>query len=935
MCGKLIYLTSFVLVLNLFSYADGQPTGNILWEYWYDIDGNTLDFLRDDPRYPDSPDMSELRDNFNSELALWDNYGCRVRGYLYPPEDGDYEFWVSGDDYCELWLSTNDDPYKIIMIAEVPGWTEYLEWGKYPQQKSQPITLQADQRYYIEALMKEHEVGDHLTVGWGGPIIGNGPVIIDGAYLSPWLGWFKAHEPNPADGAIHQSTWANLFWQPGMSAVSHDVYFGDNFDNVNDGVAEVFVGNEVEAFFIVGFPGFAYPDGLVPGTTYYWRVDEVEADGTTKYKGYVWSFLVPPRTAYDPVPPDGARFVDPNVELSWAPGFGAKLHTVHFGDNFDDVNNATGGLPQGTLTYTPGPLELDKTYYWRVDQFDTAATYKGDVRSFTTTRAGGGVKADYYKGMDLMRLVLTRIDPQINFNWGGGEPNPAVGEDKFSVRWTGEIETAFTETYTFYTNSSDGVRLWIDGQLLIDNWTDHETFENSREIDLIAGKTFSVVMEYYEARDDAVAELRWSSPSTPKQLIPQAAFLPPVEAGSPSPSNYAADVKHTRILKWSAGDAADSHQVYFGTDEEAVKNANAASPEYQGTRDLGSESYDPGQLEWNTTYYWRVDEVNNINPDSPWIGDLWSFTTANFLVVDDFEAYNDISEGEPASNRIYLAWSDGYNDSTNGALVGHDNPPLTEQTIVNSGNQSMPMSYNNAAGKSEATFVLTYPRDWTEKDVNTLTIWFRGNPAAFAEEPTGTFTMSGAGTDIAGDTDEFRYAYKQLSGDGEIVARVISLQNTNDWAKAGVMIRETLKPGSKHAFACITPRNGVAFQNRKQPNSASSNSNTRGFAAPYWVKLVRQGSLFTAYHSDDGVNWVLQEPSSETANPETIAMPINVYIGLALTSHNSALTCVAEFSDVRTTGSVSPMLWNHEAIGAAMTANDPESMYVALNGNAT
>ncbi len=349
-----------------------------------------------------------------------------------------------------------------------------------------------------------------------------------------------------------------------------------------------------------------------------------------------------------------------------------------------------------------------------------------------TAAPGGGVRADYFKGRNLSNLALTRIDPQINFNWSGA-PDEAVGEDNFSVRWTGEVEAAFTETYTFYTNSDDGVRLWVDGQQLVNNWTDHDNTENSGNIDLAAGQTYNVVMEYYDNEGVGVAELRWSSPSTPKDFVPQGALSLPVRASRSKPSNGAVDVRQTQILSWSPGDYAASHEVYFGTDEEAVSNADTASPEYKGSRDLGSESYDPGKLEWDTTYYWRVDEVNNANPDSPWTGNLWSFTTANFLIVDDFESYNDLDPVDPDSNRIFNAWIDGYDDPTNGSLVGYDTAPFAEQTIVHSGNQSMPFFYDNSVGYSEATLTLTYPRDWTEKGVDTLTIWFRGNSDNAAE----------------------------------------------------------------------------------------------------------------------------------------------------------------------------------------------------------
>jgi hypothetical protein len=98
------------------------------------------------------------------------------------------------------------------------------------------------------------------------------------------------------------------------------------------------------------------------------------------------------------------------------------------------------------------------------------------------------------------------------------------------------------------------------------------------------------------------------------------------------------------------------------------------------------------------------------------------------------ESYNDIAEGEPGSNRMYLAWIDGYDDPTNGSFVGNDPPPIAELTIVHSGNQSMPMTYDNAVGKSEATLTLTDKRDWTVNGVDTLTIWFRGDGANAPEQ---------------------------------------------------------------------------------------------------------------------------------------------------------------------------------------------------------
>ena len=751
----------------------------------------------------------------------------------------------------------------------------------------------------------------------------------------------KAANPNPADGGIHVDTWATLSWLAAPSAVSHDVYLGENFADVEAGTGDTFQINQSDTFYVIGFPGFPYPDGLVPGTTYYWRIDEVSDDGTI-YAGDVWSFIVPPKSAYEPSPVDDGKFVDPDVTLSWTAGHGAKLHTVYFGDDFDTVSSATGGTQIGVATYTPGALEREKTYYWRIDEYDGFVTHTGDVWSFKTAKAGGGLRADYYKGMDFGTFILTRTDPQINFNWADPDgPDPAVGDDDFSIRWTGEVEAGYTETYTFYPKTDDGVRLWVAGRQLVDSWESVPIYpiEHVGTIDLVAGNTYSIVMEYFENTTNAIAELRWKSLSTPKQLVPQAALALPIKASSPSPRNGAAGVKHTPVLKWDVGDYAASHEVYFGTDEEAVKNATAASPEYKGTKALGDESYDPGKLAWATTYYWRIDEVNGINPDSPWVGNLWSFTTGDFLVVDSFEHY------DAEDNQIWFAWNDGLGAGTpgvdpyipgngTGAMVGDDTTgSYTEETIVHSGVQSMPYWYNNNkqgfANYSEAVKTLSAPRDWTEEGVAELSLWFRGYPAStgsFVEGPVGTYTVTGSGADIWDEADEFHYAYKTLTGVGSIVAKVQSVDNTNNWAKAGVMIRESLEPGSVHATMVVTPAQGVSFQRRNLTDEVSNDTTTGGIETPYWVKIERDlAGNFTAYSSANGSSWQIQ------GTPENIQMGSNVYIGLAVTSHDAALTCQAVFSNVTTTGTVSPQ-WASQDIGIA--SNDAEPLYVAVSNNA-
>lgn len=973
MFRKLLYLTSFVVVLSIMSSARGQVGQGILYEYWFDITGTAVTDLTNNPRYPDSPDMSEWRTDFDSELDPWDNYGTRARGYIYPPVTGDYTFWISGDDFCELWLSTDDDPANITMVAEVPGWSAQYEWGKYPEQKSNAITLQAGQRYYIEALQKEAGGGDTLTVGWGGPTIGAGPVIIEGQYLEPFITSFAdvmraAREPNPADGSIYSDTWASMTWTAGYTAESHDVYFSDNLIDVQDRAADAFIGNQPSTDFVVGFPGFPFPDGLVAGTTYYWAIDEIEADGT-KIEGNIWSFKIPPMKAYNPNPPDGAKYIAPETDLSFAAGFDAILHTIYFGDNFDDVNNAAGGAPKALTTFDPGTLELEKTYYWRVDEFVPPNTHRGDVWSFTTTLPGlGTIVQDVWNNLD--GTDLNTLKDSTNFP---NSPDETTVLDEFSTaidfadnyggRITGWLYVPATGEYTFWLTTDDQGELWLSTDDDPDNieliayvkdsptatggwaasteWTKYPT-QKSAPVTLQAGNKYYIETLWKEGGGGDHCRVAWEGPGIPtRTIIPGTNLSPyePVQAFGPNPGNGAVDISQTTALSFKAGINAASHEIYFGSDEDTVTNATKSSPEFKGTGNLGDESYDPGKLEWNTTYFWRVDEVNNSNPASPWIGKTWSFTTANFIIVDDMESYNDLNPDEPGSNRIYLAWADGFdNPAVNGSIVGYDSAPFAEKTIVHGGKQSMPFFYDNGVGKSEATLTLTDVRNWTENGVDTLKIWYRGNPGGFVEDPEGTYTLTGAGTDVWGTADEFRFAYKQLSGDGEITARVIDVgTGSNSWAKAGVMIRETLDPSSKHMIMAMTGGDGggIAFQGRQATGGSSTSFHGDVTASPpYWVRLTRQGSTITAYSSADGVNWQLftdTSPDGNHTNPINVQMTDPVFIGLFITSHAAGESRTAMFDNVQITGSVSPT-WTHEAIGATMAANDPDAMYVALNG---
>jgi GH35 family endo-1,4-beta-xylanase len=145
--------------------------------------------------------------------------------------------------------------------------------------------------------------------------------------------------------------------------------------------------------------------------------------------------------------------------------------------------------------------------------------------------AGTGLRADYFNGTNLANLALTRTDAAVDFDWGSGSPDPRVSAGNFSGRWSGQVQASYTETFTFTTRSSDGVRLWIDGQLLIDDWTDHAATEDSGSLNLIAGRRYDLLMEYYAHTGTARASLQWASPSQARQVIPSSQLFPSERGG--------------------------------------------------------------------------------------------------------------------------------------------------------------------------------------------------------------------------------------------------------------------------------------------------------------------------------------------------------------------------------------------------------------------
>jgi hypothetical protein len=409
-------------------------------------------------------------------------------------------------------------------------------------------------------------------------------------------------------------------------------------------------------------------------------------------------------------------------------------------------------------------------------------------------------------------------------------------------------------------------------------------------------------------------------------FLSSTALVPQAESSNPNPRDGAKGVPQEVVLKWRQGDYVEGlspkHRVFFSENFDDVNDGIGGIE--QDVEHYPTDEY--LRLDLGKTYYWRVDESNST---SGWdIGALWRFTVIDYLVVDNFEQYTDYPPDD-----IFSMWKDGYGVDENGALIGYDAPDIDagehfiETSIVNNGKQSMPYFYNNigAVTFSEAHCMFSPGQDWTREGVEILTIWFKGYPAyvgSFVEAPAGTYTMTGSGVDIWDTADEFHFAFKEFTGAGTIIAKVESVQNTHGFAKAGVMIRDTLDADSRYTGVFITPENGVRFQYRNTAGGVTDRQFVEGITAPQWVKLERtSGGLVRAYYSADGTTW-------ERFNLTQVMMNTPMYIGLGVTSHDAALTCEAKFSNVSFPGTNVDMQWTDQDVG--MLSNEPEPMYVTV-----
>ena len=443
-------------------------------------------------------------------------------------------------------------------------------------------------------------------------------------------------------------------------------------------------------------------------------------------------------SASQPNPTDEATDVLRDTTLNWMPAETAQTHDVYFGTDWDDVNDASRADTRDVLlskgqtgtVYDSGHLEFGQTYYWRIDEVNGAPDYTvftGNVWSFTVepfaypianisvtsnavsqndtepenTINGSGLNADDQHSMESSDMWLASpngTDPmQIEYAFDRVYKLYEILVWNYNIQFEPMLGLGIKNVTVEY--SEDGVTWMSLGDVELAQATASPDYVANTTVDM-AG----VAAQYVRLTVNS------GFGTTDKFGLSEIRFLSiPAHARIPEPADGATDVSIETALNWRAGREAASHEVYFGLDSEALPLVET----------VDTSTYAPGPLDLDTTYYWRIDEVNEAEAIRAWQGELWSFSTQEYIVVDDFESYND------DDHLIYDSWLDGWVNET-GSTVGYFEAPFAETVIVHGGSQAMPLFYDNAnAATSEADFELS--QDWTANGIQSLSLYFHGD----------------------------------------------------------------------------------------------------------------------------------------------------------------------------------------------------------------
>jgi hypothetical protein len=710
MCKKLICLVTFVFVLGL---TASVANADII-AYW-PFDEGSGDVAADVVGGFDAQltDVDWVADQFGGSALENDRSGDEIfvgPGPTPTTQDLTLAFWMvdNWDSYCTMMNKSEDDStagYALMprqnepdcLLFRIGGFQAYGGWGS---ECSLPDGAYADGEW-VHIVCTYDSAADTATIYVNGALVPN------------------ANNKNPKTGIAGATGYC---------------------EGVNDPDQPLYIVGQREGFGGIVDEVAIWDNALTP--------DEVLAVYT------LGPLALDPRNAGKPNPDDEATDVPrDDVVLSWTPGESANTHDIYLGTVFDDVNDAVladaVSPGQTATTYDSGRLEFGTTYYWRVDEVNAppdSTVFKSDVWSFTTelfanpidgnnitATASGSYAADQGpeksingSGLDANDLHSTELTEM----WlSGGEPNAWIQYELDKVHKLHQMlvwnHNGTMEPMVGYGCKDVTIEYSVDG-------TDYTTLAGVPEFAQAPAASDYEHNTTVDFNGVAAKYVRLTANSHWGDILPQSGlsevrfFSIPVHAREPSPDSGATDVDMEATLSWRAGRDADTHDVYLSTDEQAVMDGTAPVNTVTGTSDSAS-------LDVDRTYYWRVNEVNDAETTTTWQGEIWNFTTPEYLVVDDFESYNEIPEGEEGSNIVYLTWIDGYNNpSVNGSTMGHTVAfePSMETSIVYGGSQSAPLYYDNTtAGYSEVTANvanLQVGQDWTKGAPETLVLWVRG-----------------------------------------------------------------------------------------------------------------------------------------------------------------------------------------------------------------
>ncbi|MHC4647547.1 MAG: LamG domain-containing protein [Planctomycetota bacterium] len=736
-----------------------DDTGNVTFNKYIDVNyPGSIEYAASNPVYNAATGASA---DFEPIAALYRIDPCtptdllRLDGYRYTiemwvcmdaePGDDDYsliekdDHWsikINGDRFAEWWHGGDDERYNVVEavgnplsvgewyhIAGVfnftvlPNLKLYIDGGLAAtldaavSTSSVPLlnssTNMAPVGIGCRARSGPSDEGEWYQNFFAGKIDElrvQDVALSPGKFLTiPGPEW--AGNPNPYDGERTVDPNVSLSWAPGTGAPSHDVYFGTRYEDVRDATTS---STEYQTTLTVDNNSWDPPGVLKFGTRYYWRIDEVS--GIDIWKGIVWSFT----TVYE--------IQDPNLilwyRLDETGGTTANDHSGYerHGSLFGAANwDPTGGWEEGCLVFDDdtavhppdGALEsIDSEVTVAVWVFGAS---QSEFRDNWVLDAGSGYNYLQVKVPDGSRDVYLRA--------GNETDDVLIWEQAKPGSWVG-----YWHHFAFVKDENvDEISIYFDGELVDTNDVVDDTLANVGTRQSKIGAKLNHGSDYQGRMDDFMIYNR-ALTAEEVQVLFRGGDLG--IAWGPRPFNGERDVDQNVLLTWKPGDYAASHAVYLGTDWDDVNDAVTVSSAYKGT--YGPNEYDPGALELETTYYWRIDEVNGPNT---WKGRVWRFSIADFRIVDDMESYNAI----PGSgNEIYDTWDDGFMNWT-GAQIALEYGSVR----IHGGGQSMRFAYDNSIAYykySEIDANTTGPRpgnlnvgtDWTEAEVKGMTLFFYG-----------------------------------------------------------------------------------------------------------------------------------------------------------------------------------------------------------------